>query len=311
MELFDDPEFWATFIVNAKSQVLLVAEYAAKAIVVALSLSILAVIVSRSPWSALKRRTVAFAWIALPSAPLLASQALLYPNHVLPGGLTGATIFLWTIVFAALGIGVRLRGCLKGATKSFDAPSLSLAVLVFSVVVGCCAVLFFKYGLFPQSAEEACSNEKVVPLSYCGLVELDGIYLSIFGIVILILGGIGLPWESPLIRACSTYRYAADIRQLIASAVAFVVIGVFTWQLRNFDPTWRDQRFLNFAIIAIFFILLSAALLFTIRRMQRFEQLPPNGNCSPFNQPPVSIAVGPVQSVPVSSLGLTPPFSIK
>jgi hypothetical protein len=41
------------------------------------------------------------------------------------------------------------------------------------------------------------------------------------------------------------------------------------------------------------------------------QRSPPNGNCSPFIQPPVSIAVGPVQSVPVSSLGLTPPFSIQ
>jgi hypothetical protein len=103
-------KFWWLF------QVLTVGHYAAAAIVVALTLSILAVAVSRSPPTAtLKRRAIMFAWIALPSAPILVCLAL-EPIFEIPGylGWTGWVLCLWTITFGALGLG----GSLKGSKSS-------------------------------------------------------------------------------------------------------------------------------------------------------------------------------------------------
>jgi hypothetical protein len=276
---FADPKFWRVF------QVRLVGEFAAKIIVLALLLWIIGSAVSRSSSTPLKRRAVTFAWIALPSAPLLASSAL-DPIGRVPGDFIGQTLFLWTIVFAALAIGASLRRFLTGATKHLDILSLPLAVLVFSIVVGCSTALFFTYGLFPLSALKACENEEMVLLSYCGLVRLDGFYLPFFGILILIAGGIVLPSESPLIRACTTYRHAAKLRLIIGLGVTAVVISALVEPLLDLIDWWRNQKILGFAIAGISFILFFSAvlLIFIFLRMQRLEQLP-NANARPLDWP--------------------------
>jgi hypothetical protein len=121
-------------------------------------------------------------------------------------------------------------------------------------------------------------------LSSCGVIRYEGFYFSILGIVIIILSGMALPTESPVIRACSTYRHAATVRLVIGLGVAAVVMSTLIDSL-FLDPTdwWRDQKILSFAIVGIFLILFSTALLLTFRRMQRFDHL--SNTNAPLDRP--------------------------
>jgi hypothetical protein len=193
-----------------------------------------------------------------------------------------------------------MRGFLKRSSNSLDTLSLPFAVLVFSIVLGGSAALFFTYGLFPIQTE-ACRKDDLISRSYCGVMRQEGIYFSILGIVILISSGVALPTESPLIRACSTYRHAATVRLIIGLGVAAVVMSTLTDSLL-LDPTdwWRDQKLLSFGILGVFLILFSLALLFTFRRKQRFEQL------QTADTPPIGWPINP-QRMPVDEVNRAQP----
>jgi hypothetical protein len=180
-------------------------------------------------------------------------------------------LLLWTNIFGTLGIGGCLRRFLTGSDKSPDILSLPLAVLVFAIVVCDITALFTTYGLF-SSAIQACRNKEMVLLSYCGVARLEGFYFAFLSMVLLISIGMTLSTESPLIRACSTYRHAATLKLIIGLGVAAVVIGALIEPLLSTTDWYQRQTILGFAIAAIFlFLVLLAASLFMF--VQRIEQL--------------------------------------
>jgi hypothetical protein len=181
-------------------------------------------------------------------------------------------LVLWTNIFGALGIGVCLKRILTRTAKPLNILSLPLAVLVFSIVAWGFTALFITYGLFP-SAIQACRNNEMFLLSYCGVVRLEGFYFSILGIVILIISGTASSTESPLIRACSTYRHAAKLRLIIGLGVAAFVIGALIDSLPDPRDWWRYQTIVSFAIAGICLTLFFLAALFKFHRMQELQQL--------------------------------------
>jgi hypothetical protein len=122
-----DPGFWRV------GQIISVVTYGGTAIVVTLLLSLFLAILSTVSPDVLQRRAALFTWIALPSLPIAAGWAFI-PFHPIPGGYAGFILLCWTVVFAALGVGTKLRWLVIHRKNAPDVLSLPLAVFLFSVV---------------------------------------------------------------------------------------------------------------------------------------------------------------------------------
>jgi hypothetical protein len=190
-----DPGFWRV------GQIISVVAYGGTAIVATLLLWLFLTILSTVSPDVLKRRA-AFTWIALPSLPIVAGWAFI-PFHPILGGHVGFILLCWTVVFAALGVGTKLRWLVIHQKNAPDVLSLPLAAFLFSVVTICFFVPFAEYGIVPK--QEDC-GESWTFLSRCAFSKLEGLYFSLGAIAVLILVGMLLPGDSHLIGAYIRFR---------------------------------------------------------------------------------------------------------
>jgi Domain of unknown function (DUF4189) len=271
--------------------VFLVAIYGGTAIVVVLSLWLLATLLSTAQSHVLKRRAAIFFWVALPSLPICAGWAFI-PYHPLLGGHWGSALLCWTLVFAALWIGSLIQSNRRNAP---DVLSLPLAALLFSIITFGLFEAFIAYGIVSSPAD---CEEPMSLLSLCALSHFEGFYFSGAAIVVLIFVGIFLSEETPLVRLYTGLRHSvstimikgAPLRKVFtalgpailslrgaliavsytAAIIGGVVLAVFL------DPVrlWRESRIGVFEIAAtgIVFIL-AIAILFLLRKVHGLQQL--------------------------------------
>jgi hypothetical protein len=194
-----DPGFWRL------GQVETSAVAAATTIVLALLLWMIVSFVSAVPLDVLKRRAVIFAWIALPSAPVVLTR-LFIDTYLLPGGAIGIIPIMWTDVFTALAIGAALKRLLFPASKAPEIRSLPLAALVFCVLTSGALLLFIEHGIVRHFIT---CEDRSLPFSLfseCDLLIREGFYCTVFATCMLIVCGIALSPDSNLIRAYNMLR---------------------------------------------------------------------------------------------------------
>jgi Domain of unknown function (DUF4189) len=276
-----NPGFWRAVHVGS------VATYGATAIVVFLSLWLFAALLSTAQSHVLKRRGAIFVWVALPSLPICAGWAFL-PYHPIPGGNLGLALLCWTIVFTALWIGSLLQSYSANAP---DVLSLPLIALVFSVITIGLFAAFIAYGIVPSLAD----CEEPMTLNLCALSRLEGFYFSGAAIAVLILIGIFLSAETPLIRLYTGFSHSvskikgASLHGVtgrgpailtprsaqIAVSYAAAIIGGFVLAV-VLDPVrlWRENRIGVFEIAAMGTVwLLAIAIPFLLRKVHGLQQL--------------------------------------
>jgi hypothetical protein len=269
-------------------QVFWVAIYGGTAIVVALSLWLLATLLSTAQSHVLKRRAAIFSWVALPSLPICAGWAFL-PYHPLLGDYWGGALLCWTIVFAALWIGSLIQ---SNRRKAPDVLSLPLAALLFSTITFGLFRAFIAYGIVSSPAD---CEEPMTPLSLCALSHHEGFYISGAAIVVLIFAGIFLSEKSHLIRLYTIlWHSVSNIKAapqygvtgwgpailslrstlIVVSYVAAIIGGIALTVFLDPVRLWSEGRIGVFEIAAAGTVcVLAIAILFLLRKVHGLQQM--------------------------------------
>jgi hypothetical protein len=186
--------------------------WSAGAIVLALLFLLLVSIVSTTSADTFKRQAALFAWIALPSIPVLVGYEL--DLDVTSDVRTLAVaLLLWTDVFAALAIGVCLRSLLSGSSNSPRVLSLPIAAFAVTVISVGIIKLIVEYGIFPELSD--CLPTGIY-LSKCGIFYYyDGFSASVILASALVVCGSALRASSNLIRSYEWLR--GSMRRALAS----------------------------------------------------------------------------------------------